>query len=155
MSIGNNDLRPAPSARILLVNDNARGLAARKKILEELGCSVTAQHCPSMALECFSAEPFDLVITGFRMPGMDGREFISEIRRKRPDQPIMLISGFADMLGLDEVSIGADVVIQKSAHEVEMMVRSVDCLLNRRKPARRAAGSYRPRSQGRAYAADQ
>ena len=46
---------------------------------------------------------------------------------------MILISGFTDTLGLNEANTGADVVIQKSSHEVSHLVRSVNRLL--RKPS--------------------
>ena len=65
------------------------------------------RYCGS-ALENFPKQAFDLLITDFRMPSMDGIELISHIRKLRPEIPIVLISGFADTLGLDEKSTGAD-----------------------------------------------
>ncbi len=137
MSIGQNDSRPKTSARILLVDDNRFGLIARQNILEELGYNVTAKQCPLEALECFVAEPFDLVVTDFRMPHMDGRELIARLRDRRPDLPVVLISGFAETLGLDENSTGADAVIQKSSNEVTNMLRAVDRLIGRNGPPSR------------------
>ena len=136
---------PLIHARILLVDDNANGLAARRSVLEELGhCLVTATSGGD-ALEQFSALTFDLVVTDYKMPRMDGLELIVRLRKLSPDLPIVLISGYVDTLGLNEASTGADVVIQKSSHEVSHLVRSVNRLL-RRKPATRkpAAAQVKP-----------
>lgn len=120
--------------RILLVDDNANGLAARKSVLEELGYSIVTSNSGADALEQFSArEPFDLVITDYKMPRMDGLELIARLRKHTPGLPIVLISGYVDALGMNEASTGADVVIQKSANEVSHLIRSVNRLL-RRKP---------------------
>src|SRR3974390_54818 len=108
MSISQYQSRPKPTARILLVDDNAFGLCARRTILEQLGYSVVAKPCPQQALDCFSASEFDLVITDYRLPQMDGAQLISHLRTKRADVPIVLISGFADTLGLSEVTTGAN-----------------------------------------------
>ena len=136
-------------ARILLVDDNANGLAARRSVLEELGYGiVTAANGPE-ALEKFAAEKFDLVVTDYKMPRMDGLELISRLRKQAPGLPIVLVSGFVDTLGMNEASTGADVVIQKSANEVSHLVRSVNRLL-RRKPILKklaAAQSASPRGQ--------
>ena len=142
MSIGQYHSRPGPSARILLVDDNSFGLSARRAILEELGYAVVAKSCPRQALECFCAGKFDLVITDYRMPGMDGAELIALLRKERADLPVVMISGFADTLGLNEATTGASAVIQKSAHEVQMMLRAIERLLNRKAP-RKPVGNYR------------
>src|SRR5260370_39134021 len=142
--VARNSSPSSGHARILLVDDNANGLAARRSVLEELGYGiVTAANGPE-ALEKFAVEKFDLVITDYRMPRMDGLELISRLRKLAPDLPIVLVSGFVDTLGMNEASTGADVVIQKSANEVSHLVRSVNRLLRRKpvvkKPAQAQTG---------------
>ncbi|PYT11879.1 MAG: response regulator [Acidobacteria bacterium] len=123
-------------ARILLVDDNAHGLSARKTVLEELGHRISTASSASEALDQFSGQKFDLVVTDYKMPRMDGLELIRQMRKEDPDVPIILVSGYVDSLGLNERSTGADVVIQKSANEVSHLVRSVGRLL-RRKPVKK------------------
>ena len=123
-------------ARILLVDDNAHGLSARKTVLEELGHRIGTASSGADALEQFGHHKYDLVVTDYKMPRMDGLELIVRLRKQAPDLPIILVSGYADSMGLSENNTGADVVIQKSANEVSHLVRSVARLL-RRKPARK------------------
>jgi len=129
---------PLIHARILLVDDNANGLAARRSVLEELGHRIMTATSGSDALEQFSAHKFDMVVTDYKMPRMDGLELIVRLRTQSPNLPIVLISGYVDTLGMNEASTGADVVIQKSSHEVSHLVRAVNRLLrpksNHRKP---------------------
>ncbi len=132
--------KSASPARILLVDDNKMGLNARKSVLEELGYSITASTCADEALTYFKNDNYDLVVTDYKMPSMDGVELITRVRRHRPDVPVIMLSGFADALGLNESSTGADVIIQKSNHEVTSLVRSVQRLLTR-KPPKKAAGA--------------
>ena len=114
------------------MDDNANGLLARQSVLEELGHRIVTCTSGAEALEQFSSHKFDLVITDYKMPRMDGLELISRLRKHTPDVPIVLVSGYVDTLGLNEVSTGADVVIQKSANEVSHLVRSVNRLLRRK-----------------------
>jgi len=134
-----NSSLPLTHARILLVDDNANGLAARRSVLEELGHRIVTAASGGDALEQFSAHRFDLVVTDYKMPRMDGLELIVRLRKQRPDLPIVLISGYVDTLGLNETSTGADVVIQKSSHEVSHLVRSVNRLLRRKQAPRKPA----------------
>ena len=124
----------SPAARILLVDDNVHGLNARKSVLEELGYRIATASSGPDALEQYDERPFDLVVTDYKMPRMDGIELIANFRKRTPDLPVILISGFADALGMNEENTGADVVIQKSANEVAHLVRSVSRLLRRKKP---------------------
>ena len=120
------------AARLLLVDDNKDGLLVRKALLEEQGFLITTAMNGEEAVEALSKEKFDLVITDFKMPRMNGIELIRSIRPRQPDLSIILISGFADAFGLDEKSTGADAVINKGAHEIANLQRAVSRILARR-----------------------
>ncbi len=137
------------TARILLVDDNAHGLTARKNVLEEVGHRVSTCTSASDALETFGRQRFDLVVTDYKMPRMDGLELIQSLRKISPDLPVILVSGFVDALGLTESNTGADSVIQKSSHEVSHLLRAVSRLL-RRKPARKGNSGEAPKAKRKA-----
>jgi CheY-like chemotaxis protein len=130
------------TGRILLLDDNSMGLAARRSVLEELGHKVVTCGVPLDALELCSKQRFDVVVTDYKMPKMTGTEFITRLRKVHPTMSVILISGFTDTLGLSEANTGADVVIQKSSNEVSHLIRSVNRLLRRQKaPAKKPAAS--------------
>lgn len=128
-----------PPARILIVDDNDLGLVARKSVLAELGHEIVTTSLPHEALEMCSIQKFDLIITDFKMPRMNGIEFIRHLRLVNKTVPVILLSGFTNTLGLSEENTGANAVIQKSATEVAHLIRSVNQLLS--KPARKPAKS--------------
>jgi CheY-like chemotaxis protein len=130
--------------RILLVDDNVNGSTARKTVLEELGHTINVASSGADALEHFSQHKYDLVVTDYKMPRMDGLELIVRLRKQAPDIPIVLVSGFVDTLGLNEATTGADAVIQKSANEVTHLVRAVNRFLRRTPAKKQAAGDGRP-----------
>src|SRR5580693_5573250 len=143
-----NSPSPNPCGRILLVDDNALGLAARRSVLEELGHKVMTSGTPHEALELCGKQRFDVVVTDYKMPKMNGVEFITRLRKSHPAVSIILISGFTDTLGLNEANTGADVVIQKSSHEVSHLVRSVNRLLKKlQQPTRKPPGSQPPKAE--------
>ena len=74
------------------------------------------------------------------MAPIDGLELIAKLREQKFQNPIILLTGFADSLGLTPESTGANIVIQKSAHEVANLIRHTKRLLQ---PPRKP-----PRSQG-------
>jgi CheY-like chemotaxis protein len=143
-----NPSSPNPRGRILLVDDNSLGLAARRSVLEELGHKVQTSGTPAEALDLCGKQRFDVVVTDYKMPKMDGVEFIARLRKFHPACAVILISGFTDTLGLTEANTGADVVLQKSNHEVTHLVRSVNRLLRRQqRPAKKppsSQGGFRP-----------
>src|SRR5215510_9279762 len=134
------------ATHLLLVDDNQNGLLARKSLLEEQGFVITTATNGEDAFDVFSKGKFDLLITDFRMPKMNGIELIRRVRPLQPELGIILLSGFAEALGLDPKSTGADIVINKGSNEVANLQRSVTRLLARhvaRKPpsAQKAAGA--------------
>ncbi len=130
------------SGRILLLDDNSFGLSARRSVLEELGHKVMTSGAPLEALELCGRQRFDVVVTDYKMPKMNGVEFITRLRKQHPSMSVILISGFTDTLGLNEENTGADVVLQKSSNEVSHLVRSVNRLLRKgQAPARKPAAS--------------
>jgi len=131
-----------PLHKILLIDDNPDGLLVRRALLEELGFQVETALNGEEGLRRFDSGNHDVVVTDYRMPGMDGIEVIREIRRRNAATRIILLSGFVEPLGLNEKNTGADVVIAKSSGEAAMLARSVKRLLNRL-PARKPAGAAR------------
>ncbi len=131
-----------PCGRILLVDDNSMGLLARRSVLEELGHQVMTCGTASEALDLCGKHTFDVVVTDYKMPKMNGIEFIGRLRKQHPATSVILISGFTDTLGLDEANTGADIVLQKSNNEVAQLIRAVNRLLRKPPaPAKKQAGS--------------
>jgi CheY-like chemotaxis protein len=126
-----NSLSQILRGRILLVDDNCLGLAARRSVLEELGHKVHTSCTAADALELCGKHGFDVVVTDYKMPKMSGVELIVRLRKLHPATSVILISGFTDTLGLDEASTGADIVLQKSNNEVPQLIRAVNRLLRK------------------------
>ena len=133
-------MRPQ-SLRILLIDDNKHGLVARRTVLEQQGHKVTVAAGGQEGLDQFAAHPFDLVVTDYRMPEVNGQQVIRKIRQQSPQTPIVLLSGYVDSLGLTEQSTGADVVLSKGPTEVQVLLRAIERLSRRRIPVKRAAAA--------------
>jgi len=91
---------PTGSERILFIDDEKTLVDLGKGMLESLGYSVTIKTNSLEALETFLAEPdaFDLVITDVTMPAMTGIELAKELMAIRPDIPIILCTGFSELI---------------------------------------------------------
>ncbi len=86
--------------RILYVDDEAGLSAVGKRRLERIGYAVATAASGEQALERFGSTPdeFDLVISDYLMPGMNGLQLATALRRIRPDLPIVLLTGYIDEL---------------------------------------------------------
>ena len=79
---------------ILLVDDNKVSREAFANILRLHGHDVMEAVDGSEGLDILSNLHFDLVITDFVMPNMNGLQLIAKVRQKWPRTPILLISGY-------------------------------------------------------------
>lgn len=128
---------PVSPVAVLLVDDNPNGLTARRMILEEQGFAVTTTLNAEDAWAIFQQTRFDIVVTDYRLHGMNGGDLIRLIRASDSPARIILLSGFIGILGLNEENTGADELILKSNKEVPELLRAVRKLAHqspRRRP---------------------
>jgi two-component system, cell cycle sensor histidine kinase and response regulator CckA len=85
---------------ILFVEDDEDQLHTTPRILENVGFSVTAVGFPQMAIDLIAADPgrFELLITDYDMPAINGIELIERIHAMNPKMPSILISGREDAI---------------------------------------------------------
>jgi CheY-like chemotaxis protein len=88
------------ASTVLLVDDNAIQAATRQTILKRAGYSVQSTLNPLRALELLQhserASNIGAVITDHIMPGMNGSEFVRELRKLHPSLPVLVISGLEE-----------------------------------------------------------
>ncbi len=81
--------------RVLVVDDHAAARESVADVLRHAGYDVVGLGSPMEALPCLEQQVFQLVITDLQMPGMDGLEFISQIRHRRLPTQVLMITGHA------------------------------------------------------------
>ena len=93
-------LSPKGHERILLVDDEKAIVEMEKVMLEILGYRVTSFTDSNEAYSFFVQHPgnFDLIITDMTMPQMTGSELTRKILAVRPDMPIILCTGFSELI---------------------------------------------------------
>jgi len=88
---------------ILLVDDDPMVAETTVGMLEVLGHRVKVASSGGRALEMLGADAsVDLVITDYAMPGMTGKELARRIRETRPNLPVVLASGYAELAAQDD-----------------------------------------------------
>ena len=126
------DAAPIPTGveRVLFVDDEPALVELGRQMLKRLGYEVTAVGSSLEALELFQSGPdkFDLVITDMTMPRMTGLDLSGELRRIRPEVPIILCTGFSAQISADNVrAAGIDRMLMKPLvlGNVAEVIRSV------------------------------
>lgn len=103
-----------PKRRILVVDDEPFVCDAVKMMLAFDGHVVETAGGGKEALEKLDQAKFDVVITDFAMPDMKGDELAAKIKARDPQQPIVLITAYAEMLKFSGNPLaGIDFVISK------------------------------------------
>jgi len=126
---------------ILLVDDDDAHLKHMSEVLRMSGFGVASFHdAPSALLSIRSAVGIDLVITDFRMPGMNGLEFVEALRRLLPDVPVIMLTAQGDIDSyFKALKLGIFEYISKPVNSGELL-RIVKVALSKGMPGRVPAG---------------
>ena len=124
------DPLPTGSEHILFVDDEQALADLGKRMLQHLGYQVTARTSCIEALESFKAQPdkYDLLVTDMTMPNMTGKDLSQELLRIRPGYPIVLCTGFSEMITEDsakQMGIKAFVMKPLVMREIAETVRRI------------------------------
>jgi len=96
----NEHVRPPIQTRatILLVDDDSLIASSTKVLLELIGHDVIDVSSAESAIDVIEHNSaIDLVMTDYAMPGMTGLELATYVSRFRPEIPVLLVTGFADL----------------------------------------------------------
>ncbi len=110
------------AANILYVDDDKPILNMIRMSLEKMGHGVLTLDDPREAIDLFKADPyrFNLVITDHSMPEMTGDRLAEKLLDIRPDIPIIMCSGAAD-LNLQQVyALGVHAYLRKPVERIQM-----------------------------------
>jgi CheY-like chemotaxis protein len=114
------------SLRILYIDDEPTLRTLLHDILELNHHQVTVAASGKEGLELFRSrlrgnEPYEVVITDFGMPEMDGRHVARALRAESPHTPIVMLTGWGTMMKVDgEVVPEVDAVVGKPPHIEEL-----------------------------------
>jgi PAS domain S-box-containing protein len=90
--------KKAKSLRVLLVDDDILVSMGAADMLLDLGHSVTEAQSGPQALKLLETDgTFDIVVTDYAMPGMNGFEFAQRVKERNPRLPIILATGYAEL----------------------------------------------------------
>ncbi len=82
---------------ILFVDDEPDFLDLMEKRLGKRGFTVATATSGEKALELLADATFDAMVLDVKMPGMDGIEVLRRVKAKRPDLPVLLLTGHASV----------------------------------------------------------
>ena len=113
--------------KILVVDDEQSMTQFLGIVLRKEGYEVTTVNTGREALEKIKAEPFDVVISDIKMPGVDGLQVLQGIKKHDPTLPVVLMTAYASQQSaIDAVNVGAFQYLLKNAKndEIKLVVRN-------------------------------
>ena len=118
--------------RMLIVDDDEDILKALRRLFSLTPCTAGEQTfrlavdvfvSPQLALEKARQTAYALVISDYRMPTMNGVQFLKAFRQIQPEVPRLILSGYADLNGLIEAinEAGISRFIAKPWNDYELL----------------------------------
>jgi DNA-binding NtrC family response regulator len=86
-----------PTPRILIVDDDAGQRSLLESFLKGQGYDTVVAASGDRALVALRSEPFNLMISDVRMPGMSGLETLRRARQEHSVLPVLLVTAYADI----------------------------------------------------------
>ncbi|MFW5923374.1 MAG: response regulator [Planctomycetota bacterium] len=115
--------QPLKSLNILVVEDEADQRKLLTRYLEMDDHKVKTAADGQKGLRAFRDADYDIVITDRSMPEMNGDELAATIKQEGNDQPIIMLTGFGDMMGASgEKPAGVEEVLSKPVKQTDLQM---------------------------------
>jgi nitrogen regulation protein NR(I) len=118
-------------SRILLIEDDASIVGGLKKELQVEGYEVAVAERGDTGLAQAKEQPFDVVITDLKMPGLSGLELVEQLHAAKPKLPIIVVTAFGTTeTAIEATKLGAYDYLLKPfdmAELLDLVAKSVAC----------------------------
>lgn len=102
------------SGEVLVLDDEESYARTLADFLRSEGYNATMSTSPIEVLDLLKTKAFDLVVADYKMPEMDGADFLLKARQIRPGLPVIMVSGMMNTPDLLRVAnIGVPLVLEK------------------------------------------
>jgi len=109
--------------KILVVDDDPSFNSMLSSFLSRNNYQVDTAFSSKSALSIFKSKQFDLVLTDFKLPDMDGLKLIEHIKQEKPDLPVILITNYSDIrIAVTSIKLGAYDFVTKPVIPDELLI---------------------------------
>lgn len=103
--------------RILIIEDKIAAAFPLQELLKENGYSTDLAVSGREALLKFSRKSYDLMLTDYRLPDMDGVELMKEFRTRSPEINVVFLTGYDALLRREKIKTGPKCqIVEKSVN---------------------------------------
>lgn len=108
---------------IIIIDDDVDICALLKRFFERKGYAVSTAFKAQEGLELIRVNSYDVLLTDFRLPDMDGLEVIKNVRKIKRDLPIIVITGYSDVAqAIKAIRLGAYEYVTKPIYPEEILL---------------------------------
>ena len=116
---------------IFLLDDESVVITMAQEMLQSLGYRVSVCLDPLDALpQLLKADDIDLLLTDLTMPEMTGIEFAEKLKQQKPDLPIILYTGYLDLLHKAELKNGTIKYLLRKPFTIEDLSQALRQVLD-------------------------
>lgn len=126
------------AVRLLLIEDDVRLASLVRDYLQQENFAVTVQHNGDTAVESFDPAAVDIVVLDLMLPGMNGLEVCTRLRRTYQGPILILTARSSDIDHVMGLELGADDFVTKPIEPPVLLAR-LRALLRRTRPGQSAA----------------
>jgi len=121
-----------PVRTVLIVEDDEAMRNLLDDQLREARYEVVAAASAAEALERLGQSQVDVLVTDHMMPGMKGRELLTEVRARDPDLPVVIITGFGSIEGAVDAMRGGACHYVTKPFRVDELLSTIEGALRER-----------------------
>lgn len=110
--------------KVLMVDDEVAFRDTTKKILEKRGFSTILAENGEDALKKLDKQP-DVVVLDIKMPGMDGHDTLKEIKKRKPDLPVIMLTGHGTLPSAKEALAGGAFDYLAKPCDIDILSRKI------------------------------
>ncbi|MFZ5571021.1 MAG: response regulator [Thermodesulfobacteriota bacterium] len=108
--------------KVLAIDDEAIVLESIRRVLTEEGFEVDVSLSARAGIRMAAEESYDIVLTDIRMPDVDGLTVVRDVKRQKPQMPVVIITGYASVASaVQAMKLGAVNYIEKPFDPEELI----------------------------------
>ena len=129
--------RPDQSLNLLLIEDEVTDAKWVERVLQKEKAAYQIQWAESLeaAIKALSGRAYDVIVSDLALPDAKGLEVFSEIAKRAPHTPVVLLTGNYEEKGIaiEAVRNGAQDFILKGSTDAQEFVRAIHYSIERKK----------------------